>query len=235
MARILLVEGDESVTVPLVRALARVGHTTTTVGTGGEGLVYAADGSFDLVLVAATLPDTNGHDVCDALHAARRGPVVILSDSRAQADLDAWSNGAEDYVVKPIRIAEALSLVRAVLNRWPLGTGRGEVLAVGPLELDTTARCVLVDGRSLKLTPKLVAVLMLLMRNAGMVVSRNALLDDVWGDHRVGRTLDVHVSLLRARLRDDPVHPRFIHTVRGVGFRFSSSEELGAGAVHAGR
>jgi two-component system, OmpR family, response regulator RegX3 len=229
MARILLVEGEAAVAQPLVRALARAGHDTTTVPTGAQALALADDASFDLVLVDATLPDGDGPSVVDTLHQLMRAPVVQLADTREQADRDAWRDGAEDYVVKPVRTAEALRLVRAVLRRWRAAGGYGEVLRIGPLELDTVVRKVRRDGRELKLPPKEIALLARLMRNAGTIVPREELVLDVWGEARAGsRTLDVTVGTLRSRLGDDPAAPRFIHTVRGVGFRFSSPAELDA-------
>jgi DNA-binding response OmpR family regulator len=229
MARILLVEGEEAVAQPLVRALARAGHTTTIVNTGSHALALADAALFDIALVDATLPDTEGRTIVDALHRLGRAPVVVLSDSREQADRDAWCDGAEDYVVKPVDSAEAISLVRAVLRRWRASGGFGEVLRIGPLEIDTLLRRVRLGERELKLPPKEIALLARLMREAGRPVRRDELMQDVWGEpvSESSRTLDVHVGMLRGHLDDDPAAPRFIHTVRGVGFRFSSPEELG--------
>lgn len=227
MARILLVEGETAVAQPLVRALARAGHDTTTVPTAAKALALADDAAFDLALVDATLPDGDGRSLVDTLHQLIRAPVVQLSDSREQADRDAWRDGAEDYVVKPVSPPEALRLVRAVLRRWKAAGGYGEVLRLDGLDLDTLVRKVRLRGRELKLPPKEVALLARLMRNAGTTVPREELMLDLWGETSDGsRTLDVHVGTLRSRLGDDPAAPRFIHTVRGVGFRFSSPAEL---------
>ena len=227
MARILLVEGEEGVARTLVRALARAGHDTTTVPTGSQALALADDAEFDLALVAATLPDTDGKTVIDAFHQLARAPVVQLADSREQADRDAWRDGAEDYIVKPISTADAVRLVRAVLRRWRAAGGYGEVLRSDALELDTVVRHVRLDGRDLQLRAKEVALLARLMRNAGRTVPREELVLDVWGEEAPegSRTLDVHIGTLRARLGDDPAAPRFIHTVRGVGFRLSAPSE----------
>jgi len=228
MARILLVEGEDAVAEPLARALARAGHTTTTAQTCAEALALMDAGAFDLALVDETLPDGDGRTLVHTLHRRAHAPVVVLSESRERADRDAWRDGAEDYVVKPVPEREATSLVRAVLRRWRAG---GEILRLGPLEVDTLIRRVRLDGDELKLPPKEVALLVRLMRDAGRTVSREQLLRDVWGEAGVNhsRTLDVHVGTLRSRLGDDPAAPRYIHTVRGIGFRFSSPAEL-AGA-----
>jgi DNA-binding response OmpR family regulator len=229
MARILLVEGEETVAEPLARALAQAGHDTTTVPTGSQALALAGEAEFDLVLVDVSLPDTDGRTVIDGLHQLAKAPVVQLSESREQADRDAWRDGAEDYVVKPIKSPdEAVRLVRAVLRRWRAAGGYGEILRIGALELDTVVRQVRLDGREVKLPPKEIALLARLMRNAGSPVPREELMLDVWGREapQASRTLDVHIGTLRTHLGDDPAAPRFIHTVRGVGFRFSSPSEL---------
>jgi DNA-binding response OmpR family regulator len=231
MARILLVEGEAAVAEPLVHALARAGHDTTTAPTSAQALALADARDFDLALVDATLPDAEGHSVVDALHRVARTPVVMLSESREQADRDAWRDGAEDYVVKPVDGREAVALVRAVLRRWRAAGGYGEVLRIGPVELDTVMRKVRLTGSDLELPPKEIALLARLMRAAGRPVSRAELMRDVWaeGTARGARTLDVHVGTLRSHLGDDPSAPRFVHTVRGVGFRFSSPSELSDG------
>ena len=227
MAHVLLVEGERAIAESLARALAHAGHMTTTVATGAEALARADDAPFDIALVDERLPDGDGLALVQALHRLAHAPVVVLAESRRHADQDAWSGGAEDYVVKPADQAETVALVRAVLRRWRAG-GAGEVLRVGPLELDTLTRSVRLDGKELRLPPKEIALLTRLMREAGRPVSREELMHDVWGDGSPdsSRTLDVHVGTLRNRLGDDPAAPRFIHTVRGVGFRFSAPEEL---------
>jgi two-component system response regulator RegX3 len=229
MARVLLVVGEESVAESIARALARAGHSTTTVHTGSQALAIADERPFDIALVDITLPDADGRAVVEGLHQVANVPVVVMSESREQADRDAWRDGAEDYAVKPVREPEAISLVRAVLRRWRASGGFGEILRVGPVELDTVVRHVRLDGEELKLPPKEIALLARLMRDAGNVVAREELLLDVWGDDvafESTRTLDVHIGTLRSHLGDEPASPRFIHTVRGVGFRFSTAEEL---------
>ncbi len=227
MARILLVEGEQTVAESLARALAHAGHATTTVGTRAEALSLADDAPFDIALVDETLPDGDGLALVQALHRLAHAPVVVLAESRDGADRDAWRDGAEDYAVKPVSQAETVALVHAVLRRWEVAGG-GEVLCVGALELDTLTNSVRLAGKELKLPPKEVALLTRLMRAAGHPVSRDELMHDVWGDDSpdASRTLDVHVGTLRSRLGDDPAAPRFVHTVRGVGFRFSAPEEL---------
>lgn len=227
MARILLVAGEQAVTQALTRALARAGYDTTTAPTGSQALALADDAAFDLALVDMSLPDVDCRALVHALHQHARAPVVVLSESREQADREAWCDGAEDYVVKPVSAPEAVRLVRAVLRRWRAAGGFGEVLRIGQVQLDTVVRKVSLDGRELKLPPKEIALLARLMRNAGTTVAREELMLDVWGDpiEQGSRTLDVHVGTLRSHLGDDPAAPRFIETVRGVGFRFLTAAE----------
>jgi len=237
--RILLVESEQTLAEPLARALGRAGYATTTVASGAGALALATHTHFDLVLLDSTLPDTDGRELCDALHERTGTPVVMLAESVVEADRSAWSDGAEDYIVKPVRGPDAVARVRGVLRRLVV-TSNGdpsgrEILRAGPLTLDTLLRRVRLEDRELRLPPKELALLTRLMREAGRAVSREALMHDVWGEGAASssRTLDVHIGTLRSRLGDDPDAPRFIHTVRGVGFRFSSPEELRAGPAGA--
>jgi DNA-binding response OmpR family regulator len=228
--RILLVESARELADSLARALGRAGYATTTVISGASALELATQRRFDLVLLDAALPDANGRELCRALRERTDTPVVMLAESVGEADRDAWSDGAEDYIVKPVRDADAVARVRSVLRRVVGSANGGEVLRVGPLVLDTLLRRARLDGAELKLPPKELALLTRLMREAGRAVSRETLMRDVWGEDAAAssRTLDVHVATLRNRLGDDPEAPRFIHTVRGVGLRFSSPGELRA-------
>ncbi|HEV7771825.1 MAG TPA: response regulator transcription factor [Conexibacter sp.] len=243
--QILLVESERMLAEALARALGRAGYATTTVASGAGALALATQTHFDLVLLDSTLPDADSRELCDALHERTATPIVMLAESLIEADRGAWSDGAwsdgaEDYIVKPVRDADAVARVRGVLRRL-VATSNGaasarEILRAGPLTLDTLLRRVRLDDRELRLPPKELALLTRLMREAGRAVSREALMHDVWGEDAAvsSRTLDVHVGTLRSRLGDDPDAPRFIHTVRGVGFRFSSPEELRAGGADAG-
>lgn len=235
--RILLVESEQTLAAALARALGRAGYAITTVASGAGALALATQAPFDLVLLDSTLPDADGRELCDALRERTGTPIVMLAESVVEADRGAWSDGAEDYIVKPVRGADAVARVRGVLRRLVTSSNGGasgrEILRVGPLTLDTLLRRVRLDDRELKLPPKELSLLTRLMREAGRPIAREALMRDVWGEDAASssRTLDVHVGTLRSRLGDDPDAPRFIHTVRGIGFRFSSPEELRAGAA----
>ncbi len=242
-SRILLVESERSIAEALARALGRAGYAITTAASPADALALAVPGAFDLVLLDGALQENAGHELRDALHDRAGIPVVVLADSLLAADRDAWSNGAEDYLVKPVRDAEAVARVRGVLRRIAAdrargGAGAGEILRVGPLTLDTVTHRARLERRELALAPLEVALLERLMRDPGRVVSRHDLIADVWDGSRpdASRTLDMHIGSLRRKLGEDPARPRFVHTVRGVGFRISSPGELARGdfgsAVH---
>jgi|SRR5215212_8864600 len=238
-SRILFVEDEPSISEPFTRALVRAGFETTTVGTVSDALETAALIAPHLVLLDLTLPDGDGGEVCRELR--RRGdvPIVMLTARGTETDrVVGLELGADDYVVKPFSGAEVIARIRAVLRRTggaasgsTLGGGAPvEVLHVGPVELDVAARRAWLDGEELQLSRKEMGLLVRLMRDAGRVVTREDLMADVWDVNWFGstKTLDVHIGWLRRKLGEDPGRPRFLHTVRGVGFRFVSDEELSA-------
>jgi two-component system, OmpR family, response regulator RegX3 len=227
---VLLVEDEESITTPLVEALQREGFDTAVAGTAQEALEAADRIRPDLVLLDVMLPDGSGFDVLRELRSRARSPVIMLTARGEEADRVAGLElGADDYVVKPFSARELVARVRAVLRRAaeagerrPSGATR-----IGDLELDPARRSAFVNGSELELSRKEFDLLRLLVENAGTVVTRERLIDEVWDTNWFGstKTLDVHISGLRRKLGDDPTEPRYIHTVRGVGFRFSSDDE----------
>jgi two-component system, OmpR family, response regulator RegX3 len=228
---ILLVEDEESITTPLVEALRREGFDTAVSSTAGESLSLADRVKPDLVLLDVMLPDGSGFDVCRELRARSRVPIIMLTARGEEADRVAGLElGADDYVVKPFSARELVARVRAVLRRAaeagePKVDGATEI---GDVRLDPARRSAALDGEDLELSRKEFDLLRLLVENAGSVVTRERLIDEVWDTNWFGstKTLDVHVSGLRKKLGDDPSDPRYIHTVRGVGFRFASADEI---------
>ncbi len=228
---ILMVEDEESITVPLAEALEREGFDTQVSGTVREALELTERALPDLVLLDVMLPDGSGYDVCRRLRERSRVPIIMLTARGEETDrIVGLELGADDYVVKPFSAREVAARIRAVLRRADAegSAGRDGPLEVGPVQLDPDRRSASVEGQQLELTRKEFELLELLLREAGNVVSRERLIDEVWDVNWFGstKTLDVHVSSLRRKLGDDSADPRFIHTLRGVGFRFAAPEEL---------
>jgi two-component system response regulator RegX3 len=227
---VLLVEDEETITVPLTEALAREGFRTETAGTLAAGLELARRQRPDLVLLDVMLPDGSGFELLRELRDGERLPVIMLTARGDEADrVLGLELGADDYVVKPFSARELVARIRAVLRRTSAAAtpALNGPLQIGAVELDASARTVTLDGEPLELTRKEFDLLALLMGQAGTVVSRERLIDEVWDVNWFGstKTLDVHVSGLRKKLGDDSSSPRYLHTVRGVGFRFASSAE----------
>jgi two-component system response regulator RegX3 len=230
VTRILFVEDEPSISEPFAKALAREGFEAVTARTAREALALAERIEPDLVLLDLALPDGDGRDVCRELRRRSDVPIVMLTARGTETDrVVGLELGADDYVVKPFSGPEVIARIRAVLRRAQRGPGAEPVLRVGDLELDVAARRVRLDGNELVLARKEFDLLAELARNAGRVVSREDLMARVWDENWFGstRTLDVHIGLLRKKLGDDPASPRFIQTVRGVGFRLESQEESG--------
>jgi two-component system response regulator RegX3 len=231
--RILLIEDEESISEPLGQALGREGFDVAIAATAAEGRERFRDQPPDLVLLDVMLPDGDGRDILREIRSASRTPVVMLTARGEELDrVLGLELGADDYVTKPFSAMELAARVRAVLRRADAppsaedGTG---VLEAGDVRMDLARHEALRGGDLLELTVKEYELLRMLLEHAGRVVKREELIRDVWDTSWFGstKTLDVHVSALRRKLGDDPADPRYIHTVRGVGFRFASADELG--------
>ena len=222
---ILLIEDEESITTPLAESLERDGFPTEVAHTVADGLAKGRSVRPDLVLLDIGLPDGSGLDVCRELRAGSSVPIIILSARGEEADrVVGLELGADDYVVKPFSAREVIARIRAVLRRAgaPAAAGDGPI-EIGAVRLDPARRSTTLDGEPVELARKEFDLLALLMREAGTVVTRERLIDEVWDVNWFGstKTLDVHIGALRKKLG-----PQLIHTVRGVGFRFASPEEL---------
>jgi two-component system, OmpR family, response regulator RegX3 len=221
--RILFVEDEAAIFEPFSKALERNGFEPVVAQTAAEGLELAERVKPDLVLLDLNLPDGDGSDVCRELRKSSDVPIVMLTARGTEMDrVLGLELGADDYVVKPFSSREVISRIRAVLRRARGGPSEAKApTLIGELRLDPAARSVKLGGEEIALTRKEFDLLAELAAHAGDVVTREDLMARVWDVNWFGstKTLDVHIRTLRRKLGDDSAHPRFIETVRGVGFR----------------
>ena len=214
--RLLLVEDDPSISVPLRDGLIREGYDVEVAATGAEAL---AAGPSDLVLLDLGLPDLEGRVVCQQLRERSAVPIIVVTARADEIDrVTLLELGADDYVVKPFGFRELVARIRAVLRRTTSGaaTTTPAVQTIGDLAIDTRTRAVTLAGHPVALTPKEYDLLGCLAADPGAVRSREQLIHDVWDENWWGstKTLDVHIASLRKKLR-----PELIETVRSVGYR----------------
>jgi len=227
--RVLLVEDEASIADPFAQALTRNGFEPVIARTASEALRLGREAAPDVVLLDLSLPDGDGRDVCRELRRISDVPIIMLTARGTVTDrVVGLEIGADDYVVKPFAVGEVISRIRAVLRRTRSSSPAPAVMTVGDLQLDLGARRVLLTGVELELTRKEFDLLARLVRDAGNVVSRETLISEVWDENWFGstKTLDVHIAGLRRKLDDQAASPRYIQTVRGVGFRFAADGEL---------
>jgi two-component system response regulator RegX3 len=225
-ARILFVEDEPTIAEPFGRALAREGFDVVGARSVAEARERFSRRTPDLVLLDLTLPDGDGRDLCRELRATDV-PIIMLTARGTELDrVTGLELGADDYVVKPFSGAEVIARIRAVLRRAPAARPEGPI-EIGDLAVDTASRRARLDDEELELSRKEFDLLAELARNADSVVTREELMTRVWDENWFGstKTLDVHVGWLRRKLGDDPAAPRYLHTVRGVGFRLSAPDE----------
>ena len=228
--RVLLVEDETSIADPFAQALARNGFQPVIARTAGDALRLAREGGIDVALLDLSLPDGDGRDVCRELRRVSDVPIIMLTARGTVTDrVVGLELGADDYVVKPFAVGEVISRIRAVLRRARSSPPTPVVMMVGDLRLDLGARRVLLGGVELELTRKEFDLLARLVRDAGNVISRETLMSDVWDENWFGstKTLELHIAGLRRKLGEEPASPRYIQTVRGVGFRFAADGESG--------
>ena len=225
---VLVVEDEESFVEALVVGLKREGFLVKVARDGAEALATFDAVRPDLVLLDVMLPKISGLDVCRDLRARSRVPIIMVTAKGSEIDtVVGLEVGADDYVTKPYRLRELVARMRAVLRRAPRpdDDADAEVLEVGEVRLDPDRHEVHVRGQPVALPLKEFELLEILMANAGRVLTREVLIDRVWGPHYVGdtKTLDVHVKRLRSKVEDDPSLPRRITTIRGLGYKFEAS------------
>ncbi len=226
MTRVLVVEDEESFSDALSYMLRREGYEVSVAATGPDGLaIYDRTGA-DLVLLDLMLPGMSGTEVCRALRQKSNVPIIILTARDSEVDkVVGLELGADDYVTKPFSSRELIARVRAVMRRGAEPEDLSSAtLAGGPVRMDIDRHIVSVDGTPIAMPLKEFDLLELLLRNAGRVLTRGQLIDRVWGADYVGdtKTLDVHVKRLRSKIEPDPANPKFLVTVRGLGYKFEA-------------
>jgi DNA-binding response OmpR family regulator len=230
MPTILLIDDEQKLTRPLESSFERAGYSVTVANDGLSGLSLALVTRPDVIVLDVMMPGLDGWQVCQSIREHSTTPIIMLTALDDSTDrIKGLELGADDYLVKPFGYKELEAHVRAMLRRVRLDQGplQQQRVTVGNLVLDLEAHTVTRDGQALTLRQKEYEILSLLMTNLGKVVTRERLFDEVWGTDWLGdtRTLDVHMSWLRAKLEPDPANPIYLQTIRGVGYRFANPDQ----------
>ncbi|MET8373035.1 response regulator transcription factor [Micromonospora profundi] len=225
MSRVLVVEDEESFSDALSYMLRKEGFEVSVATTGTDALTEFDRTGADIVLLDLMLPEMSGTEVCRQLRQRSAVPIIMVTARDSEIDkVVGLEIGADDYVTKPYSPRELVARIRAVLRRQSpeVAESGAPTLAAGPVRMDIERHVVTVEGGNVQLPLKEFELLELLLRNAGRVLTRGQLIDRVWGADYVGdtKTLDVHVKRLRSKIEPEPSAPRFIVTVRGLGYKF---------------
>ena len=226
--RILIIDDDARLAAMVSDYLAAAGFTVERRLTALEGLDAAARGAPDAVILDLMLPDLDGFEVCRRLRAGSDVPILMLTARGEDTDrIVGLELGADDYLAKPFNPRELLARIRAILRRRAAPRTDANAMRFGRLTIDRGARAVRIDGEAKVLTSYQFDLLVALAENAGRVLNRDRLLDLVKGEEleAFDRSIDVHVSRIRAAIEDDPKHPRRIITVRGSGYVFAKTQD----------
>lgn len=229
MPHILLIDDERKLTDPLRSSFERSGYQVTVARDGHAGLSLALVEQPDVVVLDVMMPGLDGWQVCQAIRTHSTMPIIMLTALDDSTDrIKGLELGADDYLVKPFGYKELEAHVRAMLRRVRLDQGQQmpKRITVGKITLDIEAHTVTRGAEELVMRQKEFEILVLLMTNLGKVVTRDRLFDEVWGTDWLGdtRTLDVHMSWLRAKLEVDPADPVYLQTIRGVGYRFTAPD-----------
>ncbi len=230
--QILVVEDEQAIAAFIHTALEREGFGVRLAGDGAEALAQVQADRPDLILLDLMLPGMDGFEVCRQVRQREAYiPIVMLTARSDDVDkIVGLELGADDYITKPFNARELIARVRAVLRlaRRSGAAASRDRIQVGQVTIDRAGRTVTVAGQAVELAPKEFDLLAALARERGRVFGREMLLERVWGYDYMGesRTVDVHIQRLRRKIEPDPAHPRYLLTVRGVGYKFAAEEDL---------
>ena len=221
----MVVEDEESFRDALSFMLRKESFEVVTVADGSSALAQFDGGDFDLILLDLMLPGVSGTEVCRSIRQKSSVPIIMLTAKDSEIDkVVGLEIGADDYVTKPFSARELVARIRAVLRRGAESEepASASLLAAGPVKMDVERHTVEINGETVSLPLKEFDLLEFLLRNAGRVLTREQLIDRVWGSDYVGdtKTLDVHVKRLRSKLEPKPSSPKYLLTVRGLGYKF---------------
>jgi two-component system response regulator RegX3 len=222
MTRVLVVEDEESYADALSYMLRKEGYDVSLAATGPDALADFDRNGADIVLLDLMLPGLPGTEVCRQIRQTSNVPVIMVSAKDDEVDkVVGLELGADDYVTKPYSPRELVARIRAVLRRGQESEPATTTLEAGPVRMDVERHVVTVNNQVVAMPLKEFELLEILLRNAGRVLTRMQLIDRVWGSDYVGdtKTLDVHVKRLRAKLEPDPSEPKYLVTVRGLGYK----------------
>jgi two-component system, OmpR family, response regulator RegX3 len=223
MAKVLVVEDEQSLREALVFFLEKEGHEVLVAVDGEEAIRVFENSGADIILLDLMLPKIDGNQVCKQIRQSSNVPIIMLTAKDSEIDkIVGLEIGADDYITKPYSTRELLARIKAVLRRQvepPLTVG--SVLIAGELRLDSDRHVVTLNGNTLTLPLKEFELLELLMENVNRVLTRGQIIDRVWGSNYFGdtKTLDVHIKRLRSKVEEDPARPKYIQTVRGLGYK----------------
>lgn len=225
MTRILVVEDEDSFSDALAFLLTKEGFEVEVADNGFKALESFERQGADLILLDLMLPGLSGTEVCRRIRTKSSVPIIMLTAKESEVDkVVGLELGADDYVTKPYSSRELIARIKAVMRRNSEPVETDGTLNEGPVRMDVERHIVLVNNLPISLPLKEFELLEFLMRNAGRVLTRNQLIDRVWGSDYVGdtKTLDVHIKRLRSKIERDPAEPEYILTVRGLGYKFAN-------------
>lgn len=225
MTRILVVEDEESIRESLAFLLVKEGYEVQAIINGSEAFEAFKKFDPDLVLLDIMLPGLSGVEITKKIRQKSQTPIIMLTAKDTELDkVLGLEIGADDYVTKPFSGRELLARIKALLRRTGEVISVDGGLKVGPIEIDQDRHQVLIRGQETSMPLKEFELLLYLTQNSGRVLTRNQLIDRIWGSDYFGdtKTLDVHIKRLRARVEKDPAKPKYLQTVRGVGYKFEN-------------